>query len=194
MSIEGQSFSFSPQAGERGTSEMLAVMAALVKSSNLRGIVDRVAGAIARDAKAAGVTALAGVYDFLRAHLDFKPDPFGTDQVTAPDTLLQRIAENGRTSGDCDDVATLGASLIRAMGFEPVFLVMGKPGDLDPATGRLKLKHVFYGARVRGTIVPFDPQERIPPGVWPPKWSIGRLEVYEIFRSPAQVAGKGARR
>lgn len=193
MNLDGHNISFTPQAGERGTSEFLAMMAALVKTSGLRGIVARVAAAIAADARAQGRSPVSGVYNFLRAKIDFKPDPVGTDLVTAPDTMLQRIAENGKTAGDCDDVATLGASLLRALKFDPVFIVIGKPGDLDPDTGRLKLKHVFYGARVRGSIVPFDPQERIPPGVWPPKWAIGRLEIYEIFPRAAQAAGKDTR-
>ncbi|MBX3377534.1 MAG: hypothetical protein KF678_11100 [Phycisphaeraceae bacterium] len=177
--IEGASFSFKPSDGERGISEMLAVMAGLVKTANLRGIVDRIAGGISRDAAAAGISPLVGVYEFLRRHIVFKTDPWGTDQVTAPDTLLTRIAQTGQTSGDCDDVATLGASLVRALGFEPVFLVMGRPEFRDPVTNKVKLIHVFYGARVRGTIIPFDPQERIPPGQYPR--DIGRLEVYEIF-------------
>lgn len=178
--IEGASFHFRPSPGEAGISEMLAVMAGLVKTANLRGIVDRIAGAISRDAAASGGDQLVGVYDFLRRHIVFKTDPWGTDQVTAPDTMLTRIAAAGRTSGDCDDVATLGAALVRALGHQPVFLVMGRP-ELRDAAGRVKLVHVFYGARVNGAIIPFDPQERIPPGQYPPAHTIGRLEVYEIF-------------
>ena len=179
--IEGASFSFKPSDGEAGISEMLATMAGLVKTANLRGIVDRVAGGISRDSIVAGINPLVGVYEFLRRHIVFKTDPWGTDQVAAPDTLLTRIAQAGHTSGDCDDVATLGASLVRALGYQPVFLVMGRPEITDRMTGKVKLIHVFYGARVRGTIIPFDPQERIPPGQLPPKHTIGRLETYEIF-------------
>jgi hypothetical protein len=194
VSLEGESFRFTPQEGEKGTSEFLAMMAAMVKTSKLRGMVDAVAAAISRDADAAGKSPLFGVYQFLAKRIVFKPDPVGTDQVTAPDTLLARIAKDGKTAGDCDDVATLGASLVYALGYIPLFLVMGKPGDLDRQTGKVKLKHVFYGALVRGAIIPFDPQERVPAGAWPEPRSIGRMEVYEIFSTKPQATGRGTRR
>ncbi len=193
MRFEGNRIQFTPQEGEKGTSEFLAMMAALVKTSNLRDIVQKVAAAISRDSHAAGTLPLYGVYSFLRRFVVFKSDPIGTDQVTAPDTLLTRIANDGKAEGDCDDVATLGASLIYAMGHTPVFLVMGKPGDIDRATGKVKLKHVFYGAIIRGIIIPFDPQEEVRPGAWPAPRSIGRMEVYEIFPAQSQAPGTNTR-
>lgn len=190
--IEGAGIRFEPSEGEKGISEFLAMMAALVRTAGIRGIVDRVAGGLSRDAKESGRSALVEVYNFLAARFEFKRDPFKTDQVTAPDTLLTRIAATGRTSGDCDDVATLGAALVCALGYEPVFIVVGKPGNLDRATGKVKLTHVFYGARVRGQVIPFDPQERIPPGQWHPPQTIGRVEIYEIFPKPKGL-GRGTR-
>lgn len=82
---------------------------------------------------------------------------------------------------DCDDVATLGAALLLAAGIPPVFIVTGRAKDRDPGTGAVKLRHVFYGARIGDQVMPFDPQERVPPGRWPRLDNGDRLEFYDVL-------------
>jgi hypothetical protein len=176
-------FALSP--GERGISETLAAMSAVVhQASKTSSLIDRTAAALAaRIGPGESRGALLRVlYGFLADHLTYKDDPIGTEKLRHPDQLLAEIAKGGRTAADCDDVATLGASLAAAMGFRPVFLVTGRPGDIDRSTGRIKLSHVFYGIDAgRAGTIPFDPQEKIPPGKWPPREYVGRIERYIIF-------------
>ncbi len=197
-------FPLSP--GEAGVSECLAAMAAIVRLCPVLRTVGtgaRVMETAARLRAASSTPAvyMDKVYNFLRANVAFTPDPPFTELVRHPDQLLQTAAEKGKARCDCDEVATLGASLLLAQGIEPAFIVVGRPGHLDTA-GRVKLSHVFYGAvlgrsSVRttvgaqvttGMVRPFDPQERIPAGTWPPPRAIGRMERYDILPRKSRAA------
>lgn len=181
-------FKLSP--GEEGISESLSGMAEVVRQVRILGtpgtgrrVLDKsntiAAGVGGRATFCEGY--LLAVYDFLLRHVEFTEDPPFIELVRHPDELLDTIARAGKCRCDCDEVATLGAALLWARSIEPVFMVVGKPGDFD-AHGRVRLKHVFYAARIEGRLLPFDPQERIPPGQWPPRGAIGRLEAYSVLQ------------
>lgn len=53
-----------------------------------------------------------------------EPDPYGVEMIAAPEYQLERLAARGRLFGDCDDVATLGAALALAAGFEARYIAV----------------------------------------------------------------------
>jgi transglutaminase-like putative cysteine protease len=62
------------------------------------------------------------ILDWVRANFSFVPDPVGVEALTVPTAHLRSIAVHGSTSGDCDDVATLLATLARAVGLHARFV------------------------------------------------------------------------
>src|SRR5205809_520220 len=84
------------------------------------------------------------VYEFLKEHVKFVVDPPRVEHLRHPDQLLFEIDNFGRSSGDCDEVATLGAALLKKAGVDACFIVAGRRKD-----GRFE--HVLYGVRDRKT-------------------------------------------
>lgn len=60
--------------------------------------------------------------DFLKGWLRFEPDPPNVELVRAPWVMIQERA------GDCDDIATLAASLALAAGMQARFQTVGPYG------------------------------------------------------------------
>jgi transglutaminase-like putative cysteine protease len=61
---------------------------------------------------------------FLAGYVEHYPDPVGHELIRAPRTMLQRIQSQGWAEGDCDDVATLGAALGKALGLPARFVLL----------------------------------------------------------------------
>jgi hypothetical protein len=81
------------------------------------------------------------LYHYLRAHVSFVPDPVGVELIRTPQAMLRTIQQRGFVAGDCDDLATFGAALLRAMGREPVLVVTGRPRTGLPRAFR----HILFG-------------------------------------------------
>jgi hypothetical protein len=95
---------------------------------------------------------LRTIYEFLRQYVRFRRDPIDVEHLRHPDQLAHEILCEGEAEGDCDEVATLAAALLRLFGYRPVFIVAGR----KPA-GRFE--HVFYGVRDEaGNVFPLDSQ------------------------------------
>lgn len=56
------------------------------------------------------------IREFLSRHTYFIRDVRDADNIDTPADQLANIEETGRTSGDCDDIATLGAALALCVG------------------------------------------------------------------------------
>ena len=76
------------------------------------------------------------IYSWVRQNIRYAKDPYDVEYVQAPRRLLES------KQGDCDDIATLLASLCMAMGHECRFMVVGFE-DGNPS-------HVFCQVAVRG--------------------------------------------
>lgn len=148
--------------GEAGTAATLELMRAIVDDAVMYSpAVQRIASAIVAAAPRRNVPiAIQLLWHFLRDHVLFKRDTFGAEHLRTPDQLLAEIARSSRTAADCDDVAMLGAALLKSMGLPAFFVVASRRRDRV-------LEHVFFATRVRGQVVPLDPQENLPPGQWP---------------------------
>lgn len=58
-----------------------------------------------------------GVNDFLRATWRIVPDPYDVEFISSPVRQLALLSERGYLAGDCDDAATLAASILAAGGW-----------------------------------------------------------------------------
>lgn len=119
-------------AGDAGVYQTLAAMRALVYDSAADPYVRAWAVEIARTVppRDGGALALA-IRDFLVEHVTYLDDPVGVELVHRPARLLEEIHARFYVTGDCDDVATLGAALGATVGLPSRFVVLsfGGPGD-----------------------------------------------------------------
>lgn len=119
-------------AGDDGVYQTLAAMRALVYQAAADPYVRAWGVEIARSVPARNLAALAGgIRQFLVEHVTYLDDPVGVELVHAPARLLEEIGARYYVTGDCDDVATLGAALGAAVGLPSRFVVLsfGGPGD-----------------------------------------------------------------
>ncbi len=127
-------------------------------------------------------------YDLCR-RITFKRDPKTAEAIRHPELIARAIEQGAQPAGDCDDVATFGASILLARGRTPVFVVMARRAGAP-------FEHVYFGETSRAgrdndptglpilasVVVPYDPQEGTQPGKWtPPGLSGGRLECWPAW-------------
>lgn len=77
-----------------------------------------------------------GIDSFLRATWRIVPDPDYVEFISSPVRQLALYAERGYLSGDCDDAATLAASLLAAGGWPCVLVAIRLHGYTE-------FSHVF---------------------------------------------------
>jgi len=141
--------------GDDGVFATLWAMKAFVDDAVERSpALAKLAGMIGQHCKSKMGRAHA-VYEFMKRNVKFVRDPAGLEHVRHPDQLLEEISRRGQTTGDCDDVATLGAALLKKLGLQACFIVAGRRRG-----GRFE--HVLYGVRDRsGRFYPIDSQHRV---------------------------------
>ena len=106
------------QSGPSGIAQTLVAMQGLIVDSDSHREVKDTAVAIIKDIQPnehkEQVDAIAA---WVRGHMKYVRDINGVEEVQAPHILLAKIAQQGWAYGDCDDYATLIATLLRAVGF-----------------------------------------------------------------------------
>lgn len=143
--------------GDAGTVRTLDIMARNAKSAVQSDVrVHRITQRIAATT-ADRIGRLRGIYDFLADSFVYKDDAHGFEQVRTPSDMLDQFEAQGRIAGDCDDMATLGAALILAMGHKAGFtIIRAKPNG--------PFAHVYPTAFIGRLAIPLDAQERTPIG------------------------------
>lgn len=156
--------------GPRGTDQTLAAIWGVVKLACDDASVKRTAAMLQTPER---------LYDWCRAHVQFMADPATVELVRTPASAIRAIQSRGVFKGDCDDLATLGASLLRCMGYTPGLCVSGKQRAGRPrgfqhilfgffAASRREYPNAIYhaeGEKFRKPwFVPMDPQEKRPIG------------------------------
>ena len=101
----------------------------------------RAAGVAAHDALAEA----SALFQFVRDRIRFTRDPVGVEWLQAPRHTLTLLA------GDCDDMATLLAAMLRTVGIPARFRAVA----LEPNSNRYS--HVYVVASVKGQDLPLDP-------------------------------------
>lgn len=147
-------------AGDRGTRVTLEIMRRLACAGGKDPVVREAAIAIV---KSAGVAAhdfageLKAIFEHVRDRIRFTRDPLGVEALQAPRYTLKVAA------GDCDDKATLLASLLAALG-NPAQLKF-RVIALDKANPR-RFSHVYVVAKLGAREVAMDPTWQDTPLGW----------------------------
>lgn len=158
--------------GDTGIMTTLWAMRAMVDDAIQEGTaVPALARQIVKQAGYLDSAQLRAVFDYLVKHVRFVADPQGVESVRHPDQMLNEIFRTGTAAGDCDDLATLGAALLRAMGFAACLVVVS-------ARASGEFHHVLFGARLGASLITLDPQQRMF-NVLPA--SITRKLVFDLF-------------
>lgn len=152
-SIYGHNLQLTLPDGDAGVTQTLWAMKACADDAvESGGPVLRIAQRIAAQAGRKASDQLRAVYDWFRDHVVFKRDALALEHVRHPDQLALEVEVDGTTAGDCDDVATLGAALVRALGIRPALVLASvKPNGA--------FHHVLFAAELGGRWVYLDPQE-----------------------------------
>lgn len=136
-------------AGDRGTRRTLEAMSALARQWAMQPIVRDAALAAIRGAGARAHQPLAearAIFRYVRDRVRFTQDPIGTEWVQSPRVTLETL------SGDCDDMATLTAAMLRSVGIPSRFRAVA----VDRSRPR-SFSHVLTIARLQGRDVALDP-------------------------------------
>lgn len=154
--------------GDAGIASTIAAMQAVIDHAVFEDevaqlLIDRVLAQLPAPTDVRGFG--DGLFAWCKQTVRFERDPRGIEHVRLPRALLLAWSSNIPVRGDCDDLATLAASIIARAGLRPVLVTVG-----ESPTG--KFKHVFFGIRLAGeltraNVYPLDPQETGLPGVWP---------------------------
>jgi hypothetical protein len=112
--------------GDAGTAVAIGRMRFLVNRTYVLPVVRQPAAAIVaqvgpRDA----VGRALSIRQFLEGHIQFLPDPTGTEYLHPPDWQMSQVLTRGIVQVDCDDVAMLAAALGKAVGLHARFIVVG---------------------------------------------------------------------
>lgn len=117
---------FGLAGGDLGAMQTLRRMRGLVNDALVDPLVVSVAkNAVATCPPVAEVCMAAAVRRYLVERFRFVRDPLGVELLHEPRLMLQTIARQGFFQGDCDDAATLGAALAKAVGLTVRFRAIG---------------------------------------------------------------------
>lgn len=103
--------------------EMRRRVACAAADPGFRGAAERIAGGGAPASRARRIR------EWLGRTVLFQPDPPGWELLHHPRAMIEDAAAGGRVTGDCDDVATLGAALGAAVGLPARFVLLAFTGD-----------------------------------------------------------------
>lgn len=109
------------------------------------------------------------IYNWLLQATRFVNDPVEKEVLATPLRMLKDVQRNGVTSGDCDELATLLAALLGAIGHRPRFAF----GKIDATW-----EHVWVQDSL-GEYVDFDLAERLPMGRHAKFTRYGLLQIWD---------------
>ena len=110
------------------------------------------------------------IYNALLRSTRFVRDPTRKEAIQSPRAMLAEIGRRGVTSGDCDEMATLLATMLSAIGHEPRFR-FGARG--------FGWQHVWVQDQVAGRMVDLDLAEKLPAGRFLQFSRYGITEIWE---------------
>jgi transglutaminase-like putative cysteine protease len=133
--------------GVPGTMQTLALMRQLVTAYRTSDTVRRAASSIMFLTPDRGQAPRArALYEWTRAHVRYVPDILDVETLQTPDQTLRSLV------GDCDDSATLLATMFEAVGY-PTRFVLAAYQQTD------QFEHVYLQVLIDGVWVDADPTE-----------------------------------
>lgn len=133
-------------SGDAGTYAVLAKMRSLARGGRISPLVRHVAASIVDGIP--GMQSrlqIVAIRNWIEDHVAFLRDPKGVETLYTPDVLLRTVLTRGHVNVDCDDVATLAASLGLAIGLRARFVVVGFHSPNAP------FRHVWTDLAAPGT-------------------------------------------
>jgi transglutaminase-like putative cysteine protease len=113
-------------SGDGGTYATLAHMRRLARRGATHSLVRQTAASIVRGVSGTnGLDQAQAIREWIGDNVAFLRDPLGIEALYTPDLMIRTILTKGVTQVDCDDVATLAASLGLAIGLLARFIVVG---------------------------------------------------------------------
>jgi transglutaminase-like putative cysteine protease len=150
-------------AGAAGTRATLKIMAALVRqyriSQHVRDLALRI---VARLPEKRYLDELEAMRQWVQSHVRYTRDVHGVETIHTPDAVIEL------RQGDCDDQATLLATLLESVGMRTRFVAVGPTSS--------NFAHVFAEAYIQGYgWVPAETTEPVPLG-WRPQMAAEMIE------------------
>jgi hypothetical protein len=145
QAAQNQLTSFEVPVGGRGTRQTLRLMSKLVREYRASGpIRDTAKNLVEHLPSQAAHDEVRALFHFVRDEIRYLGDVNEVETIQAPDVTL------ASGQGDCDDKATLLASLLQSIGFKTQFVAVGfsEPGVFE---------HVFLRALLGNHMVSLDP-------------------------------------
>jgi len=141
--------------GTLGNQHTIRVMRQMVKAARVDPIIINTANNIIHLVPAKDEFAeVSALFDFVLNHVRYTRDVLGIETLTDPRMTLQRLV------GDCDDKATLLATLLESVGYPTRFIMGAYTGD--------EYEHVYLQAFAFGEWINLDATEHKPMG-WAPE-------------------------
>lgn len=153
--------------GHAGIDATVEEMARLARRESVATPVVALARTMRRSS---GRATAARIREYLAERMRFEFDPFDVELVRSPSYLIREIERTGFASGDCDDVATLGAALALAARIPARYVLVG-------FSKAAPFEHVFTELLTEAGPVELDTTK---PEQFPPGLRIGRLGYREI--------------
>lgn len=142
--------------GMSGVWQTVAAMRAMVRSYRTDPRIRHAAASIVQlQRERDGAGEAQALLSWMQACVRYVADVHQVETLTTPDRVLEL------RYGDCDDQATLLATLLESIGYPTRFVVAGyvTPGEVE---------HVYLQALIGGQWLDMDPTERYPVGMAPP--------------------------
>jgi hypothetical protein len=70
------------------------------------------------------------IHHFVKKHARFVQDPTHREVISTPTKMIDDVEDKGRTAGDCDELSTLEATLLAALGITPRFRFGGEGREI----------------------------------------------------------------
>lgn len=112
------------------------------------------------------------IFRFVQSKMRYAKDPRGVEFVQSPVTLLRQIEVGDTPSGDCDDMTTLGLSLLRSIGYPGIIRITGYAHN-PPGV----YSHVYGLVNVKGEWIPFDAVRRDQNLGWEAPRRVRRIDI-----------------
>lgn len=121
---------FSQANGAAGVRQTLKTMAGLANGALLDpAIRDQAAAAIAGCPKGDKRCQCYALMIWVNRKVRYVPDPRGIETVHDPRLIARGIASRKQVYGDCDDLSTYLAALLKTVGFAPTLRAVGYDGN-----------------------------------------------------------------